>query len=197
MPGEEFIDRIGSAQHDGKREKIAQQYRDEINNLQTNINTFRKENEELKANFEKAVAEAKENAEALIQDFPITFEPQSAVEKLLKCFDEARTARRHQDIAVLFAEEGVVLLNNQETALGRVAIEIAFEKAFKEFKPEEESFGWLRLDDVVEVGELAYAHGVSKGKRAGVACLSRDLFVLKKIDNNWLFGSYINNSPQN
>lgn len=127
---------------------------------------------------------------------------QKSIEVLLKSYEAALNASDTEAVLKLYAEDGVFMPSEAPTSLGKTQVEAAYNYVFSQIKLNIE----FAIDEIEVAGEFAFARTISRGTTdvlaAGITVPeeNRELFVLKKVKDDWKIARYIFNKmspPQN
>lgn len=117
------------------------------------------------------------------------------IKALLKNYERALNASDTKQVLALYAEDGIFMPSEAPTSIGTEAVGQAYDFVFSQIQLKIEFF----IDEIEIEGNLAFARTISRGKvlvhanGVEVPEENRELFVFKKINEEWKIARYIFN----
>ena len=124
-----------------------------------------------------------------------TEEEKNAIEATLKNYEAALNASDVDAVLALYAEDGVFMPTEAPTAVGKEQNRATYERVFGIIKLDIT----FSIDEIVQSGNFAFALTLSRGEvtvlAEGITLPeeNRELFVLKKTDDDWKIARYMFN----
>ncbi|VAW55557.1 hypothetical protein MNBD_GAMMA05-2128 [hydrothermal vent metagenome] len=117
------------------------------------------------------------------------------IQILLNNYQQALNDSDASKVAPLYADDGVFMPSKKPSAIGRAQVKITYQEVFKELDLNIK----FHIDEIERHGDIAFVRTTSDGKitllekNAIIKNNSRELFIMKRINDTWMIYRYIFN----
>ena len=117
------------------------------------------------------------------------------IQRLLNNYQQALNDSDTKRVLPLYTDDGVFMPSNKPTAVGKAQIRRAYQFVFKELDLNVK----FHIDEIEQHNDMAFVRTTSDGeiklleKNITIKNNSRELFILKRIDNKWKIYRYMFN----
>jgi len=115
---------------------------------------------------------------------------------LLKSYEQALNDSDVDKVLNLYAEDGIFMPSGKPTTEGQAQVRVAYQRVFKEL---DLNIGF-KINEIQWHGDIAFVRTVSNGeiklltKNKTIKNHTRELFIMKRIDQHWKIYRYMFNS---
>ncbi len=117
------------------------------------------------------------------------------IRSVIKLYEKALNGSDVNEVIKLYAQEGVFMPSGKPTSVGHSQVTKAYQHVFKALDLDVT----FHFDEIVRNGDLAFVRTTSDGKikllekNSTISNQSRELFVMKRINENWKIYRYMFN----
>jgi len=114
---------------------------------------------------------------------------------LINSYQQALNASDASKVVPLYTDDGVFMPSKKPSAVGRAQVKTAYQHVFKALDLTVK----FHIDEIERHGDIAFVRTTSDGKikllekNVTIKNNSRELFIMKRVDDNWKIYRYIFN----
>ncbi|VAW62527.1 hypothetical protein MNBD_GAMMA11-1069 [hydrothermal vent metagenome] len=117
------------------------------------------------------------------------------IQRLLNSYQQALNASDENKVIPLYTNDGVFMPSQKPSAVGKMQVKIAYQHVFKALDLTVK----FHIDEIERHGDIAFVRTTSDGKikllekNVTIKNNSRELFIMKRVNDNWKIYRYMFN----